>query len=363
MREDHDFMTIFESEIQCIARLTSLAGDVETGGMLYGLWTHGRRPVIMAVTGPGPGAAQVTAHFQQDLSFARHVSGTMLSRYGLQWIGDWHFHPFGGAALSGGDLAQVRSVTTKNNLGRWVDMLTTPAAGSDRYAVYRSTGDRPRRAGANGTGVRVTGFIHHDPHDGGHVRAPMRVLPGVSPFRLALLAGGGTELLGVGGTDFAFALERIACDRMDPDQVESEPRQRLPKGLIRRLRELPGTIGNGQIEISLVEDVAIIALPLPKGRTARVACDLKRPHRPRAVHVVSDGSLGEPEDLTPELLGAEQDVGLGALYQRLTRPLAKMPEAGLSLGSRLAVGPPPGGKRRVRVRRPADRQGGDTDGQ
>jgi len=50
------FIFIWENILQFIAGLAFWAGEVETGGELYGLLSHAGRPVIMLATPPGPGA-------------------------------------------------------------------------------------------------------------------------------------------------------------------------------------------------------------------------------------------------------------------------------------------------------------------
>ena len=56
-----DYVMMFESEAQLIADESLSWGSIETGGELYGLRTHVRRPVILLATPPGPHAVPTTA--------------------------------------------------------------------------------------------------------------------------------------------------------------------------------------------------------------------------------------------------------------------------------------------------------------
>ena len=115
-----------ESEMRLIAAVSAQWGNTETGGTLVGLWTHGSRAVVHLALPPGPDASHEAAHFADDIEHFRSTGALLYERFGVQPIGTWHSH--GGLAMdepSGGDVNQVRSITAKNGIRRWVQIITT----------------------------------------------------------------------------------------------------------------------------------------------------------------------------------------------------------------------------------------------
>ena len=65
------YIVIYESEFRIIAGISAQWSrrGLETGGELFGLWTHGQRPFILLVTGPGHDAVHQPAYFSQAMHF------------------------------------------------------------------------------------------------------------------------------------------------------------------------------------------------------------------------------------------------------------------------------------------------------
>ncbi|MBM4026028.1 MAG: hypothetical protein FJ280_11575 [Planctomycetes bacterium] len=86
------YLSIFESELQYMAGDAHSWGDIGTGGVLYGLWSHALRPVIMLATPAGPGAIREKAHFAVDPDYVIWMSESLQDRYGIQYDGNYHSH-------------------------------------------------------------------------------------------------------------------------------------------------------------------------------------------------------------------------------------------------------------------------------
>src|SRR3954454_2996245 len=83
---------IYQSEINEIIRIARQWPRIETGGDLYGTFTHGGALAIWLVSGPGPAAAHQETQFSQDVAFTTESQRLMMTRFALQYIGSWHSH-------------------------------------------------------------------------------------------------------------------------------------------------------------------------------------------------------------------------------------------------------------------------------
>jgi len=83
---------IYDSEIDFISRCVLDYPDIETGGDLFGFWTHSGRPVIHYVIGPGPNSRRTVTFFNQDVNYLRTCGDRLRDLHGLQHIGEWHSH-------------------------------------------------------------------------------------------------------------------------------------------------------------------------------------------------------------------------------------------------------------------------------
>ena len=86
---------------------------LETGGMLLGYWSATRdAAVVEFVVGPGPEATHRAGGFVPDHHYQDQELGRLYRAAGrnLDYLGDWHTHPEGPAALSHTDLATLRRI-------------------------------------------------------------------------------------------------------------------------------------------------------------------------------------------------------------------------------------------------------------
>src|SRR4051812_13795577 len=83
---------IYESELEFIANCVMDYPDIETGGDLFGFWTHSGYPSIQYIIGPGPKSNRTSTAFYQDKDYLIEMGRLLREKFGLQHIGEWHSH-------------------------------------------------------------------------------------------------------------------------------------------------------------------------------------------------------------------------------------------------------------------------------
>lgn len=83
---------IYESEIKAITAEAKQFPAIETGGDLFGTFTHGNMPIVWLASGPGPKARHYKGHFEQDTPFTTYWQRRLMGDFGIQYIGSWHSH-------------------------------------------------------------------------------------------------------------------------------------------------------------------------------------------------------------------------------------------------------------------------------
>lgn len=121
-RQDFQFKTIiYEEELNRIAAWVEEYPDLETGGDLFGFWTHTGAPVVQFVLGPGKKSRHNVASFYQDGDHLINAGQILREKHGLQHIGEWHsHHQLGLAEPSGGDANTVCAVLTECDFPRFL---------------------------------------------------------------------------------------------------------------------------------------------------------------------------------------------------------------------------------------------------
>lgn len=110
---------IYRSEIDYISRCILDYPRIETGGQLFGFWTTEGVPVVLYAIGPGRNANHELDFFNQDVPYLKLVGNTLIARYGLQHIGEWHsHHRLGLAHPSGHDAHTMFSGMRKTGMRR-----------------------------------------------------------------------------------------------------------------------------------------------------------------------------------------------------------------------------------------------------
>lgn len=116
---------IYKSELDYISRCVLDYPNIETGGDLFGFWTHSGYPVIHYVIGPGPNANHQSTFFNQDGNYLSEIGNKLRETHGLQHIGEWHsHHQLGLAEPSGHDISTVCKAIAQYNLSNFFLVIT-----------------------------------------------------------------------------------------------------------------------------------------------------------------------------------------------------------------------------------------------
>ena len=98
-----------------LSTMRQLADDkfpLETGGMLVGYLSEANVPVVTSVIGPGPNARHGRYKFTPDGKYQQEILESIFQQTGYRetYLGDWHTHPRGSAALSYLDKCTLASI-------------------------------------------------------------------------------------------------------------------------------------------------------------------------------------------------------------------------------------------------------------
>jgi hypothetical protein len=162
---------IYERELDRIAGWVEEYPQLETGGDLFGFWTHSGAPVVQFVLGPAPDSIHNGASFYQGRDFLIRAGEVLRSKHGLQHIGEWHsHHQLGLAEPSGGDAQTVIRALEKYEFPRFLLCIANL---------------RPKKEWGSQWEVNVGGFLftRHRPR---YEVGSWVLLPGESPIREGL---------------------------------------------------------------------------------------------------------------------------------------------------------------------------------
>ena len=162
-------LLIWESELRAIAA-EATAWSIETGGDLFGRWNE--TPTILLATNAGPNAERNTAHFRLDVDYLRQLSGILAEDWALRYFGDWHsHHRLGLSSPSGGDQKRIRGLAARNQFTAMAEVIVT----------LEDTRSEPL--------VRIHPWLYDlSTQQDGPLPLRLKVLPGLSPIRQALIA-------------------------------------------------------------------------------------------------------------------------------------------------------------------------------
>ena len=230
---------IFESELRVICDETLDFPNIETGGNLYGLLSHGGSPVVSLATRPAGRIHRGATSLELDHKVQQAIEESVWARYGIQFLGMWHsHHHIGLYEPSEGDRRRTANYAVKAHRKFYIEILCNLPRGGDARQVHvtsaprdeSTSGDaetgqeqeesrKSRRAKAREENRRAREFDHgveQPGHKSGYERSsgPVRVapfvyvdatcleqadadfvvLPGTSPARAAVMAA---DLAGV----------------------------------------------------------------------------------------------------------------------------------------------------------------------
>jgi hypothetical protein len=176
---------IHESELDNLAGWVLEHPDRETGGDLFGFWTHSGSPTVQLVLGPGQRARHEVGSFFQDPDHLQYAGEHVQNRYGLQHIGDWHSHHHLGLAVpSRGDASTARHVFDYTDFPRFLLLIANIKSDDDGHASRWRT--RGRLGGWN---VEVGAFLF-ERGESIYRRGQWVVLPETNPVAESVRAAG-----------------------------------------------------------------------------------------------------------------------------------------------------------------------------
>lgn len=154
---------IYKSELAGIIAEAKRFPDLETGGDLYGTFSHGNAPVIWLASGPGPKAKHHLTDFEQDIEFINHWQEKLHAEFGIQYIGTWHsHHRINLPEPSSGDVDAARRYALKHDRRRTLEIIVNHVSERDSIA-------RP--------------FFYPNAQEGGWVPSRFQLLSVESPLR------------------------------------------------------------------------------------------------------------------------------------------------------------------------------------
>jgi hypothetical protein len=164
-----DKALIYEGELEIMACFVTDYPGIETGGDLFGFWTHTGSPMIEYVLGPGETAEHDGAAFYQESSFLKSAGGILHDLHGLQHVGTWHsHHRLGLTEPSKGDSSTMQRALDKNGFNAWLLTICNFADKSDR--------------------VEMRAYLYSAHGGGARQQLTWLILPGSSPVRTAMEA-------------------------------------------------------------------------------------------------------------------------------------------------------------------------------
>ena len=89
---DGQNVLIYREEAHRIAILTLQYPNIETGGSLFGYWTHSGSPIISFAGGPGHGSRHDKWSFCQNETYRLNLGTELYDKHGLQHVGEWNSH-------------------------------------------------------------------------------------------------------------------------------------------------------------------------------------------------------------------------------------------------------------------------------
>lgn len=135
----------YKSELDYISRCVLDYPNIETGGDLFGFWTHSGHPVIQYAIGPGPNANHQPTFFNQDENYLSEIGNRLRDTHGLQHIGEWHsHHQLGLAEPSEHDISTVCKAIIQYNLSNFFLVITNIRENSSSVNGFMFNKDKGR---------------------------------------------------------------------------------------------------------------------------------------------------------------------------------------------------------------------------
>jgi len=326
------YLSIYESEIMQMAGLTAHWDDKETGGTMFGLFSHAGRPIIMFVTGPGPAAIHEVGTFCPDIDFLMETVAFMKKQYGLQYAGNFHSHHYLQIkGLSGPDIKNTQSIGSKNGYRSLCQVVSTfenkppesinPSRNQpdNKMSPDRANELKPEIKSYRHTNcIKLHPFIytdaaaHSEPQ-----RCSINVIPGTSPIREALYRNPMSFLTKF----YGFPKSHIIFDEFKSEKEQKYGRIELPVGMEKQLDRLPENVCKNT-KVSYMDGLIILSLPLPaEEENIFIAYKDTHPHKAISVYYAKIREPGTEINITQEALCMSQHTTLSKIYKKALRVL------------------------------------------
>jgi hypothetical protein len=339
------YTMIYESEIQQMAGQADSWGCYETGGTLFGLFSHAFRPVIMLAMGPGPDAIHEEYRFCDDIDFLIKAIDFMRNNYGLNYIGNHHSHHFLSAkGLSNRDIQSTHSIALKNGYNRLCQIVLTfekeaTYSFSDHHRIVYNKVTKERLTKSifskrqaysgvfNNTSsyqvnyIKLHPFIYLDAKNGLPLRCQIKVIPGISPIRQALEKENVLpELI----KPYYFPISRIKFDAIKKETEDEKNNTRFPKRLKKQHLGLPNG-AREKLEVVFKEGFIVLSLPIsePKGKLF-VAYSAEFPHKATKVYFMRSIKTESLINVTSKALCFGPYTSLQTIFKRAVKVVRAM---------------------------------------
>ena len=321
---------IFQSELQNIAAIAAASGSIETGGDLFGLFSHAGRPVISLATPPGPSAIHEVAHFRQDVEFTKKVARILLDRFAVQYLGNHHsHHTLALRKLSPGDILSTHSIALENRYRTMCQLLVTfeshERGGSLDWKVKNfMPWSKDHRLEIP---LVVEAFVYHRALSGrSPIQCPIKLIPGVSPLRQALARSGlWPEIAPY--LDYPISLinyEDAAKNALQLARTKSPigRTEGFGDAISQKLVGLPEAIRDAA-HVYDEGEVILISLPLPNFFTLIVTVEAKADYKIIAASIGTTDQNLEPEDVTEKVMPYGGHTWLSTVFYRVRDLITK----------------------------------------
>lgn len=137
IKQGSTLIYIFKEELQAILTEAKKYPSKETGGDLFGSYTHGNMPIIWLSTGPGPKAKHFSAEFEQDAGYRTEWQNLLSKNYGIQYIGSWHsHHQLQLSRPSGGDMRAAENYLRRHKRNFTIEIIANHENGKTILRPY-----------------------------------------------------------------------------------------------------------------------------------------------------------------------------------------------------------------------------------
>lgn len=137
LRHDNVLIYVFKEEYLAMMAEARKYPNRETGGDLFGSFTHGNMPIVWLTTGPGPKAKGSSVEFEQDPKFRTEWQNFLSANYGIQYIGSWHsHHKLNLSRPSGGDMKAAQDYLRRHKRSFTIEVIANHEDGETILRPY-----------------------------------------------------------------------------------------------------------------------------------------------------------------------------------------------------------------------------------